>query len=249
MWEVHGSQDPIGLYILFCFVTVVFIAFTVHTTWKDNQDEDQSVRPTDLIKGLVQFLQYIVIIGSVPVPWPHFVNLQRWFHAASLVFGPSSGQSMSLDCWLYNYSPQGDGSIPLAVQRQLVYLLAPLGVFVAVVLLQCLYWLLWEKLARSLWCRLARKGVVNTPPVPFLVWRKLPVTALVLAYYAYPTLLKAALGFFACLRIDRGAAEYWRPGYPAPLNVHMGIGHLTYSMSVSQGIISNGQWAWVFPLC
>lgn len=55
-----GTQ--FGLYALLCFGTVVFIAFTVHATWKDNLHKNQSVRCSDLIKVLVQFLQYVVII-------------------------------------------------------------------------------------------------------------------------------------------------------------------------------------------
>jgi hypothetical protein len=41
---------------------------------------------------------------------------------------------------------------------------------------------------------------------------------LVLAYYAYPTVVRASLGFFACLRIDHGALQHWRVGDPGPLN-------------------------------
>jgi hypothetical protein len=52
-----NPTTQIGLYILFCVMTVVFVTFTVHTTWKDNLGGDQSVRLTDLIKVLVQFLQ------------------------------------------------------------------------------------------------------------------------------------------------------------------------------------------------
>ena len=52
-----------------------------------------------------------------------------------------------------------------------------------------------------------------------LVVRKLPVTLLVLAFYAYPTMLRASLSFFACLRIDRVQPEVQLPsGATAPLN-------------------------------
>jgi hypothetical protein len=183
----------------------------VHATWQDNLAGDQSVRAIDIIKVLVQFLQYMVIVGSVSVPWPVQMDLQRWFNVASaLVFGPASGQAMSLDCWLNAYIPQG--VLPLAIQRQLVYLLAPVGIFLGVLLLQCVCWLVWQKLLRKLW----RKH--TAVPAPFLLWRKLPIVVLIAAYYAYPTLLRASLGFFACLRIDRGEMPFWRPGDPAPQN-------------------------------
>jgi hypothetical protein len=201
--------QQLGVYVL-CVVTVVFVAYTVHVTWKDNLETPQSAQATDLIKVLVQFLQYTVIIGSVQVPWPAVFSPFRWFNAASAVFGPSSGQSLSLDCWLHHYFPQG--RLPLAIQRQLVYYLAPLLVLVAVVVLQCLCWL-----ARVLWQRLVPEGP-RRRHAPCMVWRQLPVTVLVLAYYAYPTVVRASLGFFACLRIDHGALQHWRVGDPGPLN-------------------------------
>ena len=39
------------------------------------------------------------------------------------------------------------------------------------------------------------------------LWRKLRVALLVVAFYAYPTLVKASLNFFACLRIDSKSKE------------------------------------------
>jgi hypothetical protein len=51
------------------------------------------------------------------------------------------------------------------------------------------------------------------------VVRKLPVTLLVLTYYAYPTLSRLSLSFFACVRIDRVSSEVQLPpGATAPLN-------------------------------
>jgi hypothetical protein len=124
-----------------------------------------------------------------------------------------------LDCWLYHYLPQG--ALPLAIKHTLVFFLAPVGVLIGVLVLQCICWVVWNKMARPLWRKVAGKAAVATP-APFLVWRMLPVTALVLAFYAYPTLLKGALGFFACLRIDRGPVQYWRVGDPPPLNATQG---------------------------
>jgi hypothetical protein len=111
---------------------VVFVAVTVHTTWKDNLTADKEVLATDYIKVLVMFLQYTVIIGSVSVAWPLF-DVQRWFQAVNIVFAVGSGQALSLDCWLNHYIPQG--KVALAMQRQLVYFLAAVVVLVAVVVL------------------------------------------------------------------------------------------------------------------
>jgi len=119
----------LGLYLLLSCVSVVFVTCTVHATWQENLSGDKVVLVTDLIKVLVQYLQYAAIIGSVSVPWP-LLNIQSWFQAVNIVFAVGSGQVLSLDCWLHHYIPQGQ--LPIAMQRQLVYFLAPLCVLVAV---------------------------------------------------------------------------------------------------------------------
>jgi hypothetical protein len=78
----------LALYLSVSGVSVVFVTYTVHATWKDNLTGDKVVLATDLIKVLVLYLQYTAIIGSVSVPWPLF-NLKRWFQAVNVVFaGP-----------------------------------------------------------------------------------------------------------------------------------------------------------------
>ena len=59
-----------GVYVTIVFVTVVLITVTVHFTWQDNKAGDTAVRPSDLCKVLAQFLQYLVILGSMSVRWP-----------------------------------------------------------------------------------------------------------------------------------------------------------------------------------
>ena len=85
---------------------MVLITLTVHFTWQDNKAGDKAVRPSDLCKVLAQFLQYLVILGSIhmSVRWPKF---STWVvSAATVVFGGASGQVLSLDCWLAHYMPQ-----------------------------------------------------------------------------------------------------------------------------------------------
>jgi hypothetical protein len=204
------------LYMLLSFVSVFFVTYTVHATWKDNLSGRKAVLATDLIKVLVLFLQCTVIIGSVPVPWPLFDVVHRWFQAVGIVFTVGSGQALSLDCWLYHYVPQD--KLPLAVQRQLVYLLAPLFVWLAVMVLQWLAWAVVRWVVPMVWR--PKEGASQQPAL--LVVRKLPVTLLVLAFYAYPTLLRVSLGFFACLSIDRLPPDVPQlpPGATAPLEPH-----------------------------
>jgi hypothetical protein len=202
----------LGLYLLLSAACVVFAAGTVHTTWKDNMTADKVVLATDYIKVLVLFLQYTVLIGGVSVAWPLF-DMQRWFQAVNIVFAIGSGQALSLDCWLHQYIPQG--KLPLAMQRQLVYFLAPVVVLLAVVALLWLAWALGRWVVPLVW----RPKEGATQQLAVSVARKLPVTLLVVAFYAYPTLLRASLSFFACMRIDRVPPEVLLPpGATAPLD-------------------------------
>jgi hypothetical protein len=202
----------LGLYLSISGVSVLFITYSVHATWKDNLTGDKVVLASDYIKVLVMFLQCTVIIGSVSVPWPVF-NLQRWFEAVNIVFAVGSGHVVSLDCWLYHYIPQG--RFPLAMQRQLVYFLAVMFVLLAVVALQWLTWAVRRWVVPLVW----RPKEGSTPQPALLVARKLPVTLMVVAFYAYPSLVQASLSFFACWRIDRAPPEVQLPpGATAPLN-------------------------------
>jgi hypothetical protein len=168
----------LGLYLFVSSMTSSFVTYTVHATWQENMQGDHTVLVTDIIKVLVLFLQYIVIIGSVSVPWP-LSDVQQWLQAIGIVVTMGSGQGLSLDCWLYHYS--GHSAIPIAIQRQLVHFLAPVCTFVAVLLLVLFAWALqhWvlplfrqpsgaaraQRRRQSLW---------------LLQLRKLPVTVLVL---------------------------------------------------------------------
>ena len=202
----------LGVYLLLSFMVVVFIVFTVHSTWRDNQTGNKGVVPTDYIKVLVSFLQYTVVIGSVSVAWPLF-DVQRWFQAVNIVYAVGSGQALSLDCWLYHYIPST--KLPLAMQRQLVSFVAAVVVLLAVLLLQWLTWALVQWVVPIVWRR--KQGATQHPDL--LVGRKLPVTLLVVAFYAFPTLSQASLSFFACLRIDQVPPEVQLPpGASAPLN-------------------------------
>jgi hypothetical protein len=260
LWCVECLQSKglqLGLYILVSFVSVVFVAYTVHATWRDNLEGTSGVKATDIIKALVLFVQYTVIIGAVAVPWP-VLSVRRWFEAAGVVFGMASSQTVSLDCWLYGYPISS--RLPIAYQRQLVYFLAPVFVMLAVVALQ---WLVW---AASRWVapliRRPRKAAGQQPALS--VVRKLPVTLLVLTFYAYPTLLRASLSLFACLRIDKVTVIDGRqvvpggPGATAPLSHEHGywVSNITQECfagshtkwALGMGVPAVAMWCVVVPV-
>jgi hypothetical protein len=218
VWKVHEPKVQLALYLVVSGVAVVFVASTVHATWRDNLTSKNAVVATDVIKVLVQFVQYTVIIGSVSVPWPFF-NVQRWFLAVNIVFAIGSGAALSLDCWLSYYKPLG--KLPLAMQRQLVYFLDPVFVLAAVVALQWLAWALWRWVVPRVWR--PKMGAAQQPVASVL--RKLPVTLLVVAFYAYPTLCMVSLSFFACCALIEALLKCnWRQVPQLSLTTHLATG-------------------------
>lgn len=199
----------LGLYVAISSVTLFFVTCTVHFTYKDNVEGSTGLRPSDLIKLGVQFLQYLVIIGAVAVPWPDF--MQGLFRSAAVVFGVGAGQALSLDCWLSHYAQPAASSLPRAMQLQLVVFLAPSFVLLAICMGQLLVWALQRCMSTTAssasplvgMCSLrCSEQAVSKPALLRDCVRKLPLAVLVVVYYAYPTLLRASLSFFGCLSID-----------------------------------------------
>ena len=205
----------LGLYVLLVSATVVFMAVTVQLTWQDNQQASASLRPSDLIKVLIQYLQYVVILGSMSVPWPPF--LRGMFAAAGAVFGASSGEALSLDCLLQQHGASKH-KLPLAVQRQLLLYVAAVASYACVVLLLlAAHWM--TRVVRSTCRRTSSTRSRATTTSSRVSWGKALVAVLVLVIFAYPTLVKGGLSFFACVQIDDASkgphTEYAALNHPA----------------------------------
>jgi len=93
--------------------------------------------------------------------------------------------------------------------------IAPLAVLLAVVVVTILSYCvtLVKQLAVS--NRRRNQGVVQ----PYQLFSRLRVAFLVVGFYAYPTVVKAALSFFACLPIDRAGKQPY-PEYATKTHPH-----------------------------
>jgi hypothetical protein len=113
----------------------------------------------------------------------------------------------------------------MAIQRQLVYLVAPIGILVGVMLLSTL-----KALVMKVWQ--ASKNVYNTAvfqrgsnanrngsgsgsgtnlhrtTTGCMLIKKLPLICVVTFFVSYPFLVRVSLGMFACLRLDRATSPY-----------------------------------------
>ena len=251
-----GKAVQWALYIAAGLLAVLLVAFTVHSTWQDNHQlasQQQSVRPSDMIKVLILFLQYLVIVSSLSVPWP--TALAYFFRITKFVFAASNGQlgSVSVDCVLLQST---GSSIPVSVQRQLIYLVAPLGVLAGVILLSVIKAIAVRALQatklRATKSRASnvgrgtstsnirrgsstsRAGSANTGAhlqrntIGSTILRKLPLMCVVTFFVAYPFLVRVSLGLFACLQLDR--AEDSSDPYPQFAVANAGRGYWVHAM-------------------
>ena len=224
-----------ALYLAAGLLAVLLVAFTVHSTWRDNHNKSsyqQLVRPSDIIKVLILFLQYLVILSSLSVPWP--TALAYLFRIATFIFAASNGQlgSVSLGCVLLQGS---ESSVPASIQRQLIYTVAPIGILAGVVLLFVAKALILRALQatklkgtivhRGSGTSTIRRGSSTSSAgsvgsgahlmhtgIGSMVLKKLPLMCVVTFFFAYPFLVRVSLGMFACLKLDRADA----PNDPYP---------------------------------
>ena len=181
-----------ALYMSGFITAVLLVVYLIHAAWRDNRYGDNSVRASDVVKVAILFGQYLVILSSLSVPWP--VSMSGLFKAANFIFGAVSGQIASIDCMLRASTV---ASIPLAVLRQLLYLLAPFGLLAGVFVVFTLHWVAlhaWQQAGKRL-----RKA-----PNPLL--GRVPVMCVVVLLFCYPFLVRVALGFFACVPLDDAQA-------------------------------------------
>ena len=224
------------VYLCAALVAVLVVAVTVHATWQDNQDASQAVRVSDMIKIMVLFLQYLVVISSLSVPWPG--SLSILYKVVRFIFAATNGMVVSLDCLLVG--GLAEGSIPIAVQRKLIYLLAPLAVLLGVVLLYTTLPLGKFGVSRAL----GRGSSLSLQFKAHPVIARLPVMCIVVFFFAYPSLLRASLGFFACLKLD----DVHATGDPYPQYAIANATHGYYVHAMQQACWEGWHYPWALAL-
>jgi hypothetical protein len=190
-----SSKAAIALYVVSFLVLMVIIWLMSHVTWLDNQDTNPELRISDILKVFIVYVQCLVILTNIHVEWPS--SIAGVFAGLTWLFSAGNSQLLSFDCLVAGMQL----SLPPAVVRQLIYLLAPVAMFIAVVLLQCgvrgAHWL-WRRYRGR---RLA-VGVMSQ------VWDRIPVIAIVTLIFFYPSLIRVALSMFACYPIDTPGGLY-----------------------------------------
>jgi hypothetical protein len=168
---------------------------------------------TYYIKVLVLFVQYLLVIYSIPIPW------------GIDIYSGNGGSfsTLPLECWLSRNAPGAVANA--AIIRLLMTFAAPFCIFAALMALQvCLSYLCsclmdtgvhnpQQHLPACLgplasgWAKL-HEAVHKVPPML--------LTILWVLYFKYPALLQASLSFFSCVHIDHDLPN--TPGAEYPLN-------------------------------
>lgn len=180
-----------------------FVLYTAHATWLDNQATSSgggggggvsgvSCWVSDVLKVLILFVQYLVIISSLPIPWPQSVSLL--FDAANWLFAASGGQALSPDCLL---TDQG-GRLPVAIQRELIALCAPVCILAAALLLHLLGWCMLRVAGYLAGAGRSSRRSLQIKRGLGAVIVNFPVVCLVVLFVFCPTLLRVPLNFSAC---------------------------------------------------
>ena len=181
----------IALYAVLLLFMVAGLSYTAHATWHDNQDVTSEMRVSDVLKVLILYVQYLVVLGTAPVAWPG--SLAAVFSAASVLFASSSGQFLSLDCLMLDVAGL---TVPKALVRQLIYLVLPLAITLGVCVASALL------LVVTRWWSHRRGAAGAQVSLLSALVARLPVIVLVGVYTFFPSLLRAGLSFFVCLLLD-----------------------------------------------
>jgi predicted outer membrane repeat protein len=183
--QCHGAGRSVGLYLAGWVVMVSLVVYTWHNTARDNQQATRGVRPSDILKVLIPFCQYLAILSCLNVSWPR--SMVAVLNGLSQLFG--MGHVAFVDC-LVNQGLARPGT-PLAVQRLLLSLFTPCAVLVAAVLLHLLVWLVL-------------RFMLHKPRLTFRAyfWDRVVIIVLTVLFMFYPNFVRAGTSSFACFHLD-----------------------------------------------
>jgi hypothetical protein len=191
------------LYILSCLLLLAIMQLLIWLTLRANEralnsnvNEAVTVEPAHLLRQLVLFSQYALIVASVQAAdsWP--VTISKPLQALSWLWAPATPHTLAPECLL---SPAGAAATDGAA-RVVFYVAVPL-VLLAVLL--CAEGLVRCVRARGMCigCGLPARGRPG----------RLVAASMVVVFFFLPSIVRSAFGLFACVTIDQPAAP---PNHP-----------------------------------
>jgi hypothetical protein len=182
----------VGLYATAVVVLLLFMKLLVASTLAANRmmrsasgNMSGSCEPGMLLRPLLLYTQYILIIASLNIEFPSTVTAP--LKAVAWFWAPASPQALSIDCLLEGSAAAG--TLPIAMLRVLVYICMPLAMLLALLVLEATL------------LKFAHKSSVRAGMAD-----RLFSSAFVAAFFFLPSIARSLFSLFACVPIDEPAA-------------------------------------------
>lgn len=199
--KCSSKASTVAVFVASFVVLLVLVGIAVHLALATNALREGASDPQapvdasagDVFKLLTLFLQYVFILGCLPVAWPPLMRFV--FSAAGWLFASETGTSFAwalspFECLL------GGKSVPPEVLKLLIYLCMPIAVAtVELLFFACIYSCCRPK-ARS-------------QKVQFCA-----VVLLVSAFFTFPVWVRTVFSLFSCHNVQDTALSYslwWVP--------------------------------------
>jgi hypothetical protein len=176
----------VALYVLGALVLLAFVKLLCHLTLAENfqSQQDETKEPVSvLLKCLVLYLQWMLLVASLNIDWP--ASIAYPFQFLAWLWAPSNPETLSIDCLL-----SGKSGVPIAVQRVLFYVSAPVVLLALLLVLE----LLWSRLRHK---RSNTKATMAD---------RLGSSSMVVVFFFLPGMLRVVFGMFACAPLDTPVA-------------------------------------------
>jgi hypothetical protein len=146
--------------------------------------QQQQVLPSELLKPLILYMQYMLIISTLNIEWQ---VIWPFYKALGWLWAPTNSTTLNIECLLPSSS-----SVPLPVQKLLLSLSMPLLVLLVLLTLHGLLVVYKHCISR------ARYDAVDVSNVGV----QLSQMSLVVMFFFWPMLSRTVLSMFACIRLD-----------------------------------------------
>eukprot|EP00882_Tetradesmus_deserticola_P012860 GHRQ01013628.1.p1 GENE.GHRQ01013628.1~~GHRQ01013628.1.p1 ORF type:complete len:755 (+),score=199.59 GHRQ01013628.1:639-2903(+) len=190
-----SKHNTIVMFAVAMLLILSLLAYMAYATHLDNRESNPELRVSDCLKVLVLYFQYALLLATSTVEWPK--SISAVFLGLGWVLSSCTGQLMSLDCILAGSG--GTSAVPLAMQRQLLYLLTPVIMMLALGLVYSAAWIVLALV------RHAKRRPGSCTMAAFSAWMRmrLPVIVLVVLFFYFPSLVRVSWSLFACFSVDQ----------------------------------------------
>eukprot|EP00878_Enallax_costatus_P022488 GHUV01023859.1.p1 GENE.GHUV01023859.1~~GHUV01023859.1.p1 ORF type:complete len:250 (+),score=41.43 GHUV01023859.1:959-1708(+) len=187
------TEYLIALYTVAAVVMVSIIKLVCWLTQQQNRNarpaNNSRTPPAELLRPLILYCQYMLIVSSMPVDWP--VTVAYPLKVLAWLWSPASPETLSIDCVLPRSS-----TLPTSMQKVLYYICMPVALLLVLVSIEAV--LLRIQHAR-------RQAVVVG------MKDRLLASILVAIFFFLPSSLRNVFSMFACIPIDKPAAAPYMP--------------------------------------